>query len=79
MVSAAAGGVGSLVSQLGKVAGCRVIGIAGGPTKCDWLMREVGIDDAVDYKADDFTKLRDGRTLAATRLPTSTCWRRSHR
>ncbi|MGB3865133.1 MAG: NADP-dependent oxidoreductase [Xanthobacteraceae bacterium] len=56
LVSAAAGGVGSFVSQLGKIAGCRVVGIAGGSTKCDWLTREVGIDHAVDYKADDFAK-----------------------
>ena len=54
LVSAAAGGVGSLVAQLAKIAGCRVVGVAGGPGKCEWLRTEVGVDAAVDYKADDF-------------------------
>ena len=50
MVSAAAGAVGSLVGQIGKIVGCRVIGIAGGPVKCKWLVDELGFDAAIDYK-----------------------------
>ena len=50
-VSAAAGSVGSLVGQIAKIKGCRVVGIAGGPAKCEWLTRELGFDEAVDYKA----------------------------
>ena len=53
VVSAAAGAVGSMASQIAKVAGARVIGIAGGAEKCDYLMSEIGCDDAVDYKAGD--------------------------
>ncbi len=51
VVSAAAGSVGSLVGQIGKIKGCRVVGIAGGRDKCDWLTNELGFDAAVDYKA----------------------------
>jgi len=51
VVSAAAGAVGSLVGQIGKIKGCRVVGIAGGPDKCAWLTGELGFDAAVDYKA----------------------------
>jgi hypothetical protein len=50
VVSAAAGAVGSLVGQIGKILGCRVIGIAGGPEKCRWLVNDLGFDAAVDYK-----------------------------
>ena len=51
LVSAAAGAVGSMVGQIAKIAGCRVVGTAGGQDKCDWLTRELGFDAAVDYKA----------------------------
>ncbi|HTE34946.1 MAG TPA: NADP-dependent oxidoreductase, partial [Reyranella sp.] len=51
LVSAAAGAVGSMVGQIAKIAGCRVVGTAGGQDKCDWLVRELGFDAAVDYKA----------------------------
>jgi len=50
VVSAAAGSVGSIVGQIAKVKGCRVIGIAGGSDKCKWLTGELGFDAAVDYK-----------------------------
>ena len=50
-VSAASGAVGSVVGQLGKAAGCRVVGIAGGKTKCDYVTGELGFDACVDYKA----------------------------
>ncbi|HEY8026783.1 MAG TPA: NADP-dependent oxidoreductase [Burkholderiaceae bacterium] len=51
VVSGAAGAVGSLVAQFGKRAGCRVIGIAGGATKCRYLVEKLGLDGAVDYRA----------------------------
>lgn len=50
LVSGAAGAVGSVVGQLGKIAGCRVIGIAGGPDKCRRLLEDYGFDVAIDYK-----------------------------
>ena len=56
VVSAAAGSVGSLVGQIGKIKGCRVVGIAGGRDKCDWLTGELGFDAAVDYKAGNLFK-----------------------
>lgn len=51
VVSAAAGAVGSIVGQVGKIKGCRVIGIAGGPEKCRWLVEDLGFDGAIDYKS----------------------------
>ena len=53
LVSAAAGGIGNLVVQLGKLSGCRVVGVAGGPEKCEWLRQDVGADETIDYKAGD--------------------------
>ncbi|WOF75518.1 NADP-dependent oxidoreductase [Parvibaculaceae bacterium PLY_AMNH_Bact1] len=51
VVSAAAGAVGSVVGQIAKLNGCRVVGIAGGAEKCKWIVEELGFDAAVDYKA----------------------------
>lgn len=51
VVSACAGAVGSIASQTAKLMGARVIGIAGGPKKCEWLTDEFGLDGAIDYKA----------------------------
>ncbi len=51
LVSAASGAVGSAVGQLAKLAGCRVIGIAGGPEKCAYVSGELGFDVCIDYKA----------------------------
>ncbi len=53
VVSAAAGAVGTMACQFAKLSGARVIGIAGGPQKGDFLVNEIGCDGAVDYKADD--------------------------
>jgi NADPH-dependent curcumin reductase CurA len=50
VVSAASGAVGSVVGQLAKAWGCRVVGIAGGPEKCGYVTRELGFDACVDYK-----------------------------
>ncbi|OGA26692.1 MAG: NADP-dependent oxidoreductase [Betaproteobacteria bacterium RIFCSPLOWO2_02_FULL_68_150] len=51
VVSAAAGAVGNVVGQIGKILGCRVVGVAGGDAKCHWLTETLGFDAAVDYKA----------------------------
>jgi len=49
LVSAAAGAVGSVVGQLARISGCRVVGIAGGPDKCAYLVDTLGFDAAIDY------------------------------
>jgi len=56
VVSGAAGAVGSVVGQIAKLKGCRVVGIAGGAEKCGYLVDELGFDAAVDYKNDDLHK-----------------------
>ncbi len=53
VVSAAAGAVGSVVCQIAKIKGARVIGIAGGAEKCRYLLEELGCDAAIDYKAEE--------------------------
>ncbi|WP_428265115.1 NADP-dependent oxidoreductase [Haliangium sp.] len=53
VVSAAAGAVGSLVGQIAKIQGCRVVGIAGSEDKCRWITDELGFDAAIDYKRED--------------------------
>jgi NADPH-dependent curcumin reductase CurA len=53
LVSGAAGSVGSLVAQIAKIKDCRVVGIAGGAAKSEWLTNELGIDGAIDYKGED--------------------------
>jgi NADPH-dependent curcumin reductase CurA len=50
LVSAAAGSVGGFVGQIAKALGCRVVGIAGGAEKCDWVVNELGFDACVDYR-----------------------------
>ncbi|HXY47209.1 MAG TPA: NADP-dependent oxidoreductase [Thermoplasmata archaeon] len=52
VVSSAAGAVGSIAGQIAKIRGARVVGIAGGPAKCDWLRKEAGFDAAIDYRAE---------------------------
>lgn len=52
VVSGAAGATGSVVGQIAKIKGCRVIGIAGGAEKCAWLTKEAGFDAAIDYKSE---------------------------
>ena len=51
VVSGAAGAVGQTVGQLARIKGCRVVGIAGGAAKCDWVVRELGFDACIDYKS----------------------------
>ncbi len=57
VVSGAAGAVGQTVGQLAKIKGCRVVGIAGGPDKCRWVVDELGFDACIDYKSGS---VRDG-------------------
>lgn len=57
LVSGAAGAVGSAVGQIGKILGCRVVGIAGGPDKCRRLIEDYGFDAAIDYKDKDHDAL----------------------
>jgi len=54
VVSAAAGATGSVAGQIGKIHGCRVVGIAGTDEKCQWLTDELGFDAAVNYKQPDW-------------------------
>jgi NADPH-dependent curcumin reductase CurA len=56
VVSGAAGAVGSLVGQIAKIKGCRVVGIAGGSEKCQFLIDELGFDATIDYKNEDVKK-----------------------
>ncbi len=53
LVSGAAGATGSVAAQIAKLKGCRVIGIAGGPTKCQWLLDELKLDHVIDYKNEE--------------------------
>ncbi len=60
VVSGAAGSVGSLVGQLARADGLRVIGVAGDDEKCRWLVDDLGFDGAINYKTDDIAaKLAD--------------------
>ena len=54
VVSAAAGATGSIAGQIGKIHGCRVVGIAGGAEKCRWITDDLGFDAAIDYKQPDW-------------------------
>ncbi len=54
VVSAAAGATGSIVGQIGKIRGCRVVGIAGTDEKCNWLTKDLGFDAAINYKHADW-------------------------
>lgn len=53
LVSAAAGAVGSLAVQMAKIAGSKVVGIAGSDEKCHWLTNELGLDGAINYRSED--------------------------
>ena len=60
VVSGAAGAVGQTVGQVAKIKGCRVVGIAGGPEKCEFVVKELGFDACIDYKAEGKSAVRDG-------------------
>ena len=60
VVSGAAGAVGSIVSQIAKIKGCQVIGIAGTEEKCNWLLKDCKIDGVINYKAENLkTRLKE--------------------
>ena len=65
LVTGAAGAVGSIVGQLAKIAGCKVIGIAGGPEKCARLIERYGYDVAIDYRGKDQAALEAEIAAAA--------------
>ena len=56
VVSAAAGAVGSLVGQIGKIKGCRVVGIVGTDEKCNWIKETLGFDAAINYRDESVRK-----------------------
>tara|TARA_Y100000588_G_scaffold329523_1_gene365811 strand:+ start:2528 stop:3559 length:1032 start_codon:yes stop_codon:yes gene_type:complete len=56
VVAAATGPVGATVGQIGKLKGCRVIGVAGGQEKCLYAKEVLGFDECIDHKADDFAE-----------------------
>ncbi|MBP2832056.1 NADP-dependent oxidoreductase [Aquimarina sp. U1-2] len=56
LVSGAAGAVGSIVGQIAKIKGCKVIGIAGGSKKCNYIVDELGFDGAIDYKSENIVE-----------------------
>ncbi|AKU57747.1 Putative oxidoreductase YncB [Vibrio parahaemolyticus] len=60
VVAAATGPVGATVGQIGKIKGCRVVGIAGGEEKCRYAKEVLGFDECIDHKADDFAQQLKG-------------------
>jgi hypothetical protein len=56
LVSGAAGATGSVVAQIARLKGCRVVGIAGGQEKCDWLRTDCKLDAVIDYKKESLTQ-----------------------
>jgi NADPH-dependent curcumin reductase len=64
VVSAASGAVGSVVGQLAKLHGCRAVGIAGGKDKCDYVVKELGFDACVDYRAAGANLFKEIRAAA---------------
>jgi NADPH-dependent curcumin reductase len=56
VVSGAAGAVGAAVGQIAKIKGCTVVGIAGGADKCNYIVKDLGFDAAIDYKSEDVRK-----------------------
>ena len=80
VVSGAAGAVGMVAGQIARIHGCRVVGIAGGPEKCRYLVAEIGFDAAIDYKTEDVRKAlqtamsqRDRRLFRQCRRRHSRC------
>lgn len=53
VISGAAGATGMIAGQIAKIKGCRAVGIAGGPEKCKYIVKELGFDAAIDYKSED--------------------------
>jgi hypothetical protein len=57
VVAAATGAVGSVVGQIARIKGCRVVGIAGGPEKCAWAVGELGFDACIDHHSETLPEL----------------------
>ena len=74
VVSGAAGAVGQTVGQIAKLKGCRVVGIAGGAAKCEWVVKELGFDACIDYKARPGGATDSRRTALTASTSTSTTW-----
>jgi NADPH-dependent curcumin reductase len=53
VISGAAGATGMVAGQIAKIKGCRAVGIAGGPEKCNYIVKELGFDAAIDYKSEN--------------------------
>ncbi|HEX4335630.1 MAG TPA: NADP-dependent oxidoreductase [Polyangiaceae bacterium] len=56
VVAAASGAVGSVVGQIAKILGCRAVGIAGGPSKCEFVTNEFGFDSCLDHRSPTFAE-----------------------
>jgi NADPH-dependent curcumin reductase CurA len=56
VVSAASGAVGSVVGQIARIQGCRAVGIAGSPEKCDYVVHDLGFDACVSHRSEDLTR-----------------------
>jgi NADPH-dependent curcumin reductase len=56
VVAAATGAVGSVVGQIARIKGCRVVGVAGGPAKCEYARQTLGFDDCLDHRAPDLAQ-----------------------
>ena len=79
LVSAASGAVGSVVGQIAKIKGCRVVGVAGGAEKCAYLTDEIGFDTACDYKAGGLHKTVEECVAGRLRRAIRECRRRGVR
>ena len=80
VISAASGAVGSVAGQLAKRAGCRVVGVAGGPDKCLFVQETLGFDDCVDHRSLDLRGSWSGPARTAStyisRMSAARCRRR---
>jgi len=73
LVSAASGAVGSVVGQLAKTAGCRAIGIAGGPAKCEYVVSELGFDACLDHRQHTDVKSMARALREVARMGSTVC------
>jgi NADPH-dependent curcumin reductase CurA len=72
VVSGAAGATGSVVGQIAKLKGATVLGIAGSDDKCRWLKEELGFDEALNYKDEEFGK--NFRSATTVSVPLDRTW-----
>jgi hypothetical protein len=75
VVAAATGPVGATVGQIGKILGCRVIGIAGGAEKCKYAVKTLGLNVCLDHHSSDFSKELVAATPEGNRCLFRECWR----